>query len=114
MAKIPQQSFAVLYRDFDIFVSLIIENVMPSSYEGIFMTQGFHGIFFSMLLNVSTINLSNYGVFFFFFFFFIPYKSYNYNGALALVVNSELNKNLGGIPGGTQCQMGDSLMLGEC
>ncbi len=45
--------------------------VMPSSYEGIFMTQGFWavlcsilpGIIFSMLLNVFTINLSNYGFF---------------------------------------------------
>jgi hypothetical protein len=35
-------------------------------------------------------------------------------GAFTLDVKSTLNVNLGGILGGTQCQIGDSLMLSEC
>jgi hypothetical protein len=38
-------------------------------------------------------------------------KSY---GAFTLDVKSMLNENLGGILGGTQCLMGDRLMLNEC
>jgi hypothetical protein len=34
-------------------------------------------------------------------------------GAFTLDVKSMLNENLDGILGGTQCQMGDSLMLNE-
>jgi hypothetical protein len=36
-----------------------------------------------------------------------------YNGAFTPDVNLLLNENLGGILSGTQCQMGDSLMLSE-
>jgi hypothetical protein len=36
-----------------------------------------------------------------------------YNGAFTPDVNSLLNENLGGILSGTQCQMGDSLMLSQ-
>ncbi len=35
------------------------------------------------------------------------------NGAFTLDVKLMLNENLGGILGGTQCQMGYSLMLSE-
>jgi hypothetical protein len=36
------------------------------------------------------------------------------DGALTFDVKLVLNENLGGILGGTQCQMGDSIMLSEC
>jgi hypothetical protein len=36
------------------------------------------------------------------------------NGAFTPDVKSVLNENLGGILGGTQCKMSDSLMLSEC
>jgi hypothetical protein len=36
------------------------------------------------------------------------------NGAFTLDVKSVLNGNLGVILGGTQCEMGNSLMLSEC
>jgi hypothetical protein len=36
------------------------------------------------------------------------------DGALTLDAKLVLNENLGGILGGTQCQMGDSIMLSEC
>jgi hypothetical protein len=36
------------------------------------------------------------------------------DGAFTLDAKLMLNKNLGGILGGTQCQMGDSIMLNEC
>jgi hypothetical protein len=39
--------------------------------------------------------------------------SLNDNGAFTLDVKSMLNENLGGILGGTQFQMGNSLMLNE-
>ncbi len=35
-------------------------------------------------------------------------------GAFTLDVKLVLNENLVGILGGTQCEMGDSLMLSEC
>jgi hypothetical protein len=38
----------------------------------------------------------------------------NYNRTFTLDVKSVLNKNLIGILGGTQCEMGDSRMLSEC
>jgi acyl-coenzyme A thioesterase PaaI-like protein len=44
--------------------------------------------------------------------FFIQLRS-SY-GAFTLDVKSMLIENLGGILGGTQCSMGDSLMLSEC
>jgi hypothetical protein len=34
--------------------------------------------------------------------------------ALTLDAKLVLNENLGGILGGTQCQMGDNIMLSEC
>jgi hypothetical protein len=36
------------------------------------------------------------------------------NGAFTLDVKSVLNENLGGILGGMQCQVVDSLMLSKC
>jgi hypothetical protein len=39
---------------------------------------------------------------------------YGYNVAFTLDVKSVLNENLGDILGGTQCQMGDIIMLSEC
>jgi hypothetical protein len=36
------------------------------------------------------------------------------NGAFKLDVKSVLNENRGGILGGMQCQVGDSLMLSKC
>jgi hypothetical protein len=44
----------------------------------------------------------------------LPVPTPTSNGAFTLEVNSVLNKNLGGILGGTQCEMGDGLMLSEC
>jgi len=35
-------------------------------------------------------------------------------GAFTLDVNSMLIENIGGILGGTRCQMANSLMLSEC
>jgi hypothetical protein len=35
------------------------------------------------------------------------------DGALTIDAKLMLNENLGGILGGTQCQMGDSIMLSE-
>jgi hypothetical protein len=54
------------------------------------------GIFFSMLLNFSTTNRSNFSflkknyLLLFINFFCIPYQSYNYNGAFTLDVKSML------------------------
>jgi hypothetical protein len=38
----------------------------------------------------------------------------DFYGAFTLDVKSVLNENLRGILGGTQCQMGNGLMLSEC
>jgi hypothetical protein len=42
------------------------------------------------------------------------YCNYNCDGAFTLDVKSVLNENLGGILGGSQCWIGDGLMLSEC
>jgi hypothetical protein len=46
--------------------------------------------------------------------FFLAITNCETCGAFTFDVKLVLNENLGGILGGTQCQMLDSLMLNEC